>query len=151
MAKGKIAKRQDDTDIARKIWLAGVGAYGRAFTEAQERLDKLADNAGDMFDELVARGEKIEDTVRSRISKTEAGGRVSELVEQARKFGESQRADIEDRVAAVRKTVGEAISAPAHLLGIGRTIDKLTKRVEALESQLATTKKAKGRSSRKAT
>jgi poly(hydroxyalkanoate) granule-associated protein len=149
MAKGKVAKRQDDSDIARKIWLAGVGAYGRAFNEAQERLDKLADNAGEMFDELVARGEKIEDKVRSQISKSDAGGRVTEFVDQARKFGASQRADIEDRVAAVRKTVGDAISAPAHLLGIGRTIDKLTKRIEVLENQLTATKKGKGRSSRK--
>ena len=44
--KSKTAKKTAatgvDTDIARKIWLAGVGAYGRAFTEAQDAAGKLA-------------------------------------------------------------------------------------------------------------
>ncbi len=53
-------------DMARKIWLAGVGAYGRAFSEAQESLAKVTDDTSRMFDDLVARGEEIEDTVEER-------------------------------------------------------------------------------------
>ena len=31
-------KKRSNTETARRIWLAGIGAYGRAFTEAQEAL-----------------------------------------------------------------------------------------------------------------
>lgn len=149
MAK-KIIKKTDDSDVARKIWLAGVGAYGRAFNEAQERIEKLADDAGEMFEELVARGEKIEDDVRKRIGKSDTASKVTEFVDQARKFQKFQRADIEDRVAAVRKTIGETFSAPANLLNIGRTLDKLSKKVDALATDVAGLKTGKTKGSTKA-
>ncbi len=59
----KSATPPRSTDMARKIWLAGVGAYGRAFSEAQESLAKVTDDTSRVFDDLVARGEEIEDTV----------------------------------------------------------------------------------------
>lgn len=52
-------------DTARKIWLAGIGAYGKAFTDAQESLAKMGGDTSRVFDELVAKGEKIEDTVEA--------------------------------------------------------------------------------------
>jgi polyhydroxyalkanoate synthesis regulator phasin len=64
-----VAKKPEqprNTDMARKIWLAGVGAYGRAFSEAQESLAKVTDDTSRVFDDLVARGEEIEDTVEER-------------------------------------------------------------------------------------
>jgi len=36
--KKETSKKRSGTDTARRIWLAGIGAYGRAFTEAQEAL-----------------------------------------------------------------------------------------------------------------
>ncbi len=53
------------TDTARKIWLAGIGAYGKAFTDAQESLAKMGGDTSRVFDELVAKGEEIEDTVET--------------------------------------------------------------------------------------
>lgn len=53
-------------DTARKIWLAGIGAYGKAFTDAQESLAKVTGDTSKAFEELVAKGEEIEDTVEAR-------------------------------------------------------------------------------------
>lgn len=53
-------------DMARKIWLAGIGAYGRAFSEAQESLAKVSGDTTKLFEDLVERGEEIEDTVETR-------------------------------------------------------------------------------------
>jgi len=53
-------------DTARKIWLAGIGAYGKAFTEAQESLAKMTDGSSRRFDELVSKGEEIEDAVEAK-------------------------------------------------------------------------------------
>lgn len=52
-------------DMARKIWLAGIGAYGRAFSEAQESLAKMGGETSKMFEDLVEKGEEIEDTVET--------------------------------------------------------------------------------------
>ena len=58
-----------DTDIARKIWLAGVGAYGRMYSETQGVVTKLAASTSEAFDQLVAQGEEVEDKVRESIAK----------------------------------------------------------------------------------
>ena len=50
-------------DTARKIWLAGIGAYGRAFSEAQESLARMSGETSKVFEELVEKGEEIEKSV----------------------------------------------------------------------------------------
>lgn len=59
-------------DTARKIWLAGIGAYGRAFSEAQETVAKLTGESTRAFEELVAKGEAIEKKVEERGRKVAA-------------------------------------------------------------------------------
>ena len=39
-------------ELARKIWLAGIGAYGKGFDEAQGQYEKLNTEATKMFNEL---------------------------------------------------------------------------------------------------
>ena len=56
-------KKRTNTDTARRIWLAGIGAYGRAFTEAQEALKDVTGGTSRVFDELVQKGELIEKAV----------------------------------------------------------------------------------------
>ena len=65
MAK-KSSPKIPTSDAARKIWLAGIGAYGRAFSEAQESLAKMSDDTSKLFEDLVERGEEIEDAVESK-------------------------------------------------------------------------------------
>ncbi|WP_371396516.1 phasin family protein [Fretibacter rubidus] len=47
-------------EAARRILLAGIGAYGRAFMEAQEALKDVRGKSSDVFDELVQKGEMME-------------------------------------------------------------------------------------------
>ncbi len=56
-------KKRTSTETARRIWLAGIGAYGRAFTEAQEALKDVTGKSSEIFDDLVQKGEMIEKVV----------------------------------------------------------------------------------------
>ncbi len=66
MADKKDKSKRGSTDAARRIWLAGIGAYGRAFTEAQEALKDMSGGTSRVFDELVQKGEFIEMAVDNK-------------------------------------------------------------------------------------
>ena len=77
--------------IAKNIWLAGLGAYARTFNEVAERVDDLQDryesinsDGQKVFDELIERGEgmqqELEDTVQKGKANLEA--RVEEFKER---------------------------------------------------------------------
>lgn len=75
------ARRASTQDIAtraqeagRTAFLVGLGFYGKAFDEAQERFESLQDrlekrrkNADKLYRELVKRGEKVEKDARSAL------------------------------------------------------------------------------------
>jgi len=135
-----------DTDIARKIWLAGVGAYGRMYTETQGAVEKLASGANEAFDQLVAKGEEVEDKVRETISKSPQGGRVVSLVNnatsQVQSFRAGQRAALDARIDKVRKTVSDTL-APLNIGALSLAMDKLSTQVEELTREVAALKTAK--------
>ena len=135
-----------DTDIARKIWLAGVGAYGRMYTETQGAVEKLATGANEAFDQLVAKGEEVEDKVRETIAKSPRGDRVVSLVgnatDQVKAFRAEQRAALEARIGKVRKTVSETL-APLNIGALGHAMEKLTAQVEQLTQEVAALKAEK--------
>lgn len=54
-------------DLARKIWLAGIGAYGKGFDEAQGQYEKLNTEATKLFSELVNKGEKLEGEAKEKL------------------------------------------------------------------------------------
>jgi len=56
-------KKRSNSETARRIWLAGIGAYGRAFTEAQEALKDVTGKGSEIFEELVQKGQVIEKVV----------------------------------------------------------------------------------------
>ena len=62
MAKAKKTKRskatsEDGSDtLAKKIWLAGIGAYGKSVEDAQEQLDRAGQEVSRHFNELVDKG-----------------------------------------------------------------------------------------------
>ena len=86
-------KLPHSADTARKIWLAGIGAYGRAFSEAQESLAKLSGDGARVFDDLVAKGEAIERKVEAR------GRKVAERVAPG-------ALAIDDRIKRMRARIG---------------------------------------------
>jgi|HubBroStandDraft_3_1064219.scaffolds.fasta_scaffold87345_2 poly(hydroxyalkanoate) granule-associated protein len=140
------AKTAADLDIARKIWLAGVGAYGRILSETQGAVEKLASTANETFDDLVAKGEEVEDKVRKSLAKSPQVEKVAQAVESATSkvthFTEEQRAALETRLGKVRETVAETL-APWNLPAIGQALEKLTTQVEALTHEVAALKAEK--------
>lgn len=134
MAKTKVVEAAQAEDMARKIWLAGVGAYGRMFSEATDRVTKATGSANELFEQLVARGEALEDAVRDRLSENEATAKVAGVIGKIQDFRAEQRAALKSRVETVRKAVDGAI-APFNPLALAKQVEELSARVEALEAK----------------
>jgi polyhydroxyalkanoate synthesis regulator phasin len=134
-----------DTDTARKIWLAGVGAYGRMAVETQGAMTKLAKNANEAFDQLVAKGEEVEDKVRDAIAKTPSVEKVSAMVGETSgkiaAFGADRRAALNARVEEVRKTVTEAV-APWNVAALTQAVEDLSAKIDTLTAEVTALKKA---------
>ena len=131
-----------ELDIARKIWLAGVGAYDRISAETQGVVDKLASSASETFEELVKKGEEVEDRARGSLARSPQADKMSHAMESAGAKAAEQRAALEARLAKVRETVAETL-APWNLPAIGQALEKLTARVDALSHEVAALKAEK--------
>ena len=79
-------------EMARKVWLAGLGAYGKGYEEVIGRFEALSTDSNKLFDELVIKGEKLE---------TEGKGKVKEVTTKV-----TAKADIETRIETVRAKLG---------------------------------------------
>lgn len=79
-------------EMARKVWLAGLGAYGKGYEELTGRIEALSSESNKFFDELVAKGAKLE-----------AEGKVK--VEEV-KHEVAAKTDIESRIESVRTKLG---------------------------------------------
>ena len=115
-----MAKTPSDKDTVRKIWLAGIGAYGRAVTEAKGAVDSLAGKGSEVFDELVQKGEILE---------TVGKFKASELVGKGKAAVEDIKPDFEldDRIAKMRARLSGAAE---------KRDDRLSARVDTLEAKL---------------
>lgn len=112
-------------ETARKIWLAGIGAYGRAFSEAQESIAKVSGETSKYFEDLVERGEEIEDAVETRgreiAERVKAPGfsmddRIKEMREKLKLGavgGESRLDVIDARLTAIEDKLDQLIGAAA--------------------------------------
>ena len=143
MAKAKVETNADKaTDMARKIWLAGIGAYGRAFNEAQERLEKVGKESTKFFEELVAKGEELEDDAKEALSNVDVLHDIKEQADKFRSDAEQATEDgislIEDRISKVRDSLGFG----ANWLTLGQRVEELTTKVDDLAADLAEIKKA---------
>jgi len=115
-----MAKPPTDKDTIRKIWLAGIGAYGRAITEAKGAVDTLAGKGSEVFDELVQKGEMLE---------TVGKYKANELVGKGKAAVEDITPDfeIDDRIAKMRARLSGAAE---------KRDDRLAARVDSLEAKL---------------
>jgi len=123
--KNKVSDKA--SEIAKNIWLAGVGAYGKAVDEAQGRLEKAMEPPK-LFRDLVKAGSALEEDARSalEVSSSSAKSSVEQRINRVRENFHMQRpARIEDIVALQKKV--EQLS---------RKVDKLTR---ALAEQTAGT------------
>lgn len=108
------------SEIAKHIWLAGVGAYGRAVDEAHGRLEKAGVESPKLFRDLVKAGEALEE---------EAQG--------AMQAGQQARNSVEERINRVRDNFN--LQRPVKgddLLALHEKIDRLNNKVDALSAAL---------------
>lgn len=101
-------KKTSASTTARKIWLAGIGAYGRAFSEAQDMLKDVTGKSNEIFDDLVQKGEGIEKAVEIKgkqvMKKTGAGFDIDERIQSMRSRlsgGSAENVEIEARLDAI--------------------------------------------------
>jgi DNA anti-recombination protein RmuC len=112
-------KANEAEEMARKIWLAGLGAYGKGLEEAQGRIETLSSESNKMFGELVSKGEKLE---------TEAKGKFSEAKDKL-----TTKANVEKRVGALRNKLGlDQSDTEQKIEVLSAKIDKLTAAVAKL-------------------
>ena len=141
-------------DVAHKIWLAGVGAYGKAYDVAAEGVGRVSGQGEVLFDDLVARGEEIENDVRARLSSNSAIARMSEqmgrVAEEASKVrgrvaeatGEATeavtkfQAEQRERLEARMERMREALGLKKFSLKTKKS-EKLHSKLDELEEQVA--------------
>ena len=130
MANKKKAKR-GNTEAARRIWLAGIGAYGRAFTEAQEALKDMTGETSRVFDDLVQKGEFIEMAV---------GEKSKEIMEKA-KVPEFAMPDfdfnVDDRIAKMRSRLMRGEEVAEDIISLGDRLDTIEAKLDAVLAALA--------------
>ncbi|MEH6568320.1 MAG: phasin family protein [Halioglobus sp.] len=116
--KGKVTDKA--SEIAKNIWLAGVGAYGKATGEAQERLEKAGVDTPKLFKDLVKAGAALED--------------------EAREIASAQRsasASVEERINRVRENFSlNRLSRTDDLASLHAKIDLLSKKIDLLATAL---------------
>ena len=81
--------------VAKQIWLAGLGASGRSFAELPNRYEKINTESQKMFDELVARGEKVQANAEDKLKegKSDLEERIEKLKGYATFPGNSKVVD----------------------------------------------------------
>ncbi|KAB7674675.1 phasin family protein [Plesiomonas shigelloides] len=114
-AKDEAGNANEQEAVARKIWLAGLGAYAKSMQE----VTSLSEKGRCMFDELVFRGREVEAQTKERVEKT---------AEQTRSAMQQQLH------YQVQRFTGLEVSV---LQGMEEKLDRLTEVIAALEAQQA--------------
>ncbi|MDX1504411.1 MAG: phasin family protein [Spongiibacter sp.] len=110
-------------ELAKSIWLAGLGAYGRAYDDAQEVVEKASKESPRLFKELVEKGNKLEAQAREKL------GDVSTI---------GKTASIEERISKMRASLGFGHTASADdIERLEKKLDALSKKVDALTKSSA--------------
>lgn len=135
-AKAKAAGKAIEThstEMAYKIWLAGVGAYGKAYDSALAGATVVNKQSAEVFEDLVKRGAEIEQDVRARLAGnegfTKASGNVAKAVESAREFQSKAQTQFEARMERMRDLLG--------VKGFGTAREAFARRVDKLEDEVA--------------
>lgn len=140
-------KTRSSTETARRIWLAGIGAYGRAFTEAQEALKDVTGKSSEIFDDLVQKGAMIEKVVevkgkdmidKASVPSLDIDERIKAMRARLSRGGSDGNDDIEARLAAVEAKLDKVLD----LLAPPKTARKPSaKRTKTVRTKKAAPKK----------
>lgn len=155
MAKAKASKKNlkqrgaeleaQSRDVAQKIWLAGLGAYGRAYSEAAVNAKKVNAGTSELFEDLVKRGIEIDGEMKARLGANETVAKatqgVSKVAETALRLQRKQREAFEGRMQRMRAVLGfKEQSEKAN--DLSAKIDELEDEIAALS---VSAKPAKGK------
>ncbi|MGI9286779.1 MAG: hypothetical protein ACR2P1_15435 [Pseudomonadales bacterium] len=84
------------TETVKEAAMAGLGVYGKAFDQVQDRIDTLRKESPKKWDDFVKRGEQVKDAADERVND----------INFSYKFDmEEQRAKFRDLVEALRAFV----------------------------------------------
>ncbi|WP_409433400.1 phasin family protein [Litorimonas sp. RW-G-Af-16] len=116
-------KKRKNSDTARRIWLAGIGAYGRAFSEAQGAIKEVTGKSSDVFDDLVQKGEMIEMVGKAKGKQMLDKAHMPEI--------DLPELDMSDRIKAMRARLSRVTDIGAHT-----ETDDIEARLSAVEAKL---------------
>lgn len=128
--KNKVSDKA--SEIARNIWLAGLGAYGKAFDEAQSKGETTGrETPPRLFKELVEKGSQLE-------------GDARETLEELR---DSHASAVEARIRKVRENFNlnkfSKDSKGEEIAELRTQVEELTATVEALTATVEKLKPAR--------
>lgn len=136
MSEEKPSKKR--ADMARRIWLAGIGAYGRAFEEGRDMMrglsGDLSDKTSNAFDTLAEKGEEIEKAAKMK---------GAELAGKASSFSGDVQSSfaMDDRIQAMRDRLsGEG--ADARITALEARLERMEAKLDRLVSAEAARAKA---------
>lgn len=156
-AKKQKAAEESKENLARRIWLAGLGAYGKGMEEAQGQLDKASHEASKRFEELVSKGQRIEEQTRDHLAEardklsrealreriSEARERLSEARDRITEAAEQNTRPVEELIGRVREKMGLDESVHAKLDALSLQVAQLTEAVAAIGGTRAKPKAAR--------
>ncbi|MEM7491898.1 MAG: phasin family protein [Pseudomonadota bacterium] len=120
-------------EASRKIWLAGIGAYGMAYDVARSGASTATEQSVEVFEDLVKRGGELETDVMARLTDTSVAKSASRgakrVVDTSQKLQEKVRERFDARMARMRDLLGVSRE--------GSTVDKLARKLEQLEDEVA--------------
>lgn len=100
-------------EMLRNIWLAGLGAYAKS----AEEVGQLSARGQSLFDELIARGKKVEESTRERVAHAaEQGselveGRVQRLMQKAAGMDGGKLEQLNDKLDNLSRQVESLLKA----------------------------------------
>lgn len=106
------------SELAKNIWLAGLGAHGKAFDVAAEKYSNASESAPKLFHELVEKGAELERQTREQLVRPLPTPKVA----------------IEERIAKMRAYLGINTGKSA---GKPDEVEQLQRKVSQLERKLA--------------
>ena len=105
-------------ELAKSIWLAGLGAYGRAYDEAHDRYEKASKETPRLFTDLVDKGSRLESQAREKLGEVTSIGKTI---------------SIEERISKMRASLGFGHTASVDdVERLEKKLDALSKKVDAL-------------------
>lgn len=124
--KETVESTEAKESMAKKIWLAGLGAYGQGFDDAVEQYGKVGEKTEALFAELVKKGAALEEQTLTKFEEVKSKSTTT----------------IDERMSAVKAKLGMGEKEETRLERLEAKLDALTEVVNALSTTKAPKKAA---------